>query len=743
VVVGDFLTHNLTVLNYGSAATSGVRVHLPLPPGHSFFMAADLDSAGFTCTWAANTATCAGGILSSGGSARIQVLTRVTTCPALSPLAITAVADPFGTIPESNEGNNTATSFTTVIGCLQAPVTATPTTSITPAPTRTATPTVALVPGQVDLAVGMSAVSNPAVSGVYVTYTITIANHGTDPATGITLRDVLPGGQSFVLATDQDSNGFLCQEAPVGTVTCSGGSLAGGASGRLTVVGLAQGCPPAPPFGNNVTVDPNNTIAEANEANNTAFTLELTCPTPTSTAPAVVEPTSTVTQPTATATATATGTALAPTATPLGPAAPPTNIAPVLSATDRSLIVYVEKASPLTILATLSVTDADSANLVGATVQIAGGLQSNQDVLGFVNQSGITGSYNALSGMLTLTGNSSVASYEAALRSVTYANTSDVPNTTVRVIHYQVNDGAALNSSSNILDRQVGVTPVNDAPVLANIEAGGLTYAAGDPAIVVTSTITVSDADSSTISSASVSITSGFQSGADVLGFTNQNGICGSYASGVLTLTGTSSLPNYQNALRSVTYQNTSGTPAGGTRTVSFLVNDGAPSNAVGNVLGRNIVLPSVPVNQAPVITAPSIVVYPGNVFVFTGPDRISISDVDAGAGSLRVGLFQAPSPPFPPPAPLTLSGTAGLTFITGSNGGPDMEFEGTLPDINNALDGLRYDCLGTLLLITVDDNGNTGSGGPQQDAVFVSLNSSDVFPAPDGTVRSLGCGRR
>ena len=310
----------------------------------------------------------------------------------------------------------------------------------------------------------------------------------------------------------------------------------------------------------------------------------------------------------ATITATATGT---PTRSPTFTVSPtvtatltrtvsptPTGGPPVLTASDLTLIVYTENSPPLTILPTLAVTDADSPNLVGATVQIIGGLQSDQDVLGFVNQSGITGSYDALSGMLSLTGSSSVANYEAALRSVTYVNTSEAPNTTVRVVRYQADDGAAVNNLSNTLDRQVGVTPVNDAPVLANIEPSTLTYNAGDPAIGVTSTITVSDVDSSTILRASVSITAGFQSGADVLGFTNQPGITGSYdaSTGILTWTGASSFANYQAALRSVTYRNTSGTPTTATRTVSFLVNDGAPSNAVSNVVARGIaVLENLP----------------------------------------------------------------------------------------------------------------------------------------------------
>ena len=58
----------------------------------------------------------------------------------------------------------------------------------------------------------------------------------------------------------------------------------------------------------------------------------------------------------------------------------------------------------------------------GATVSIGGFAAGNTDVLGFTNQNGITGAYNNTTGVLTLSGTSSLANYQTALRSVTYAN---------------------------------------------------------------------------------------------------------------------------------------------------------------------------------------------------------------------------------------------------------------------------------------------------------------------------------
>ena len=61
--------------------------------------------------------------------------------------------------------------------------------------------------------------------------------------------------------------------------------------------------------------------------------------------------------------------------------------------------------------------DIDNANLTGATVAIASGYLSG-DALSFSGPNGIAGSYDAATHVLTLSGSASVASYQAALRSV-------------------------------------------------------------------------------------------------------------------------------------------------------------------------------------------------------------------------------------------------------------------------------------------------------------------------------------
>ncbi|MBX9258673.1 putative Ig domain-containing protein [Desmonostoc muscorum CCALA 125] len=296
------------------------------------------------------------------------------------------------------------------------------------------------------------------------------------------------------------------------------------------------------------------------------------------------------------------------------------NDAPVATATNSAL-AYTENTTTA-IDPGISVSDVDSANLVSATVSITSGFISGQDTLAFTAQNGITGSYNSTTGVLTLTGSSTVANYQTVLRSITYNNSSDNPTTTPRTVSFVVNDGTA---NSTAVTRNINITAVNNAPV-ATATNSALAYTE-NATTAIDSAITVSDTDSSNLASATVSITSGFISGQDTLAFTAQNGITGSYNSstGVLTLTGSSTVANYQTVLRSITYNNSSDNPTTTPRTVSFVVNDGTANSTA---VSRNINITAV--NDAPVATATnSALAYTENTTTAID-SAITVSDVDS-----------------------------------------------------------------------------------------------------------------
>ncbi|HEV2602982.1 MAG TPA: autotransporter-associated beta strand repeat-containing protein [Microvirga sp.] len=139
-------------------------------------------------------------------------------------------------------------------------------------------------------------------------------------------------------------------------------------------------------------------------------------------------------------------------------------------------------------------------------------------------------------------------------------------------------------------------------PVLT---AGGSTPAHTEDAgaTVVDSGLVVADRDSTTLAGATVTITD-FVAG-DVLSFANQSGITGSYngANGVLTLTGSASVADYQTALRSVTYSSDSDNPAteagNGDRVITFAVSDGTLTST-----SPGVTLLVANANDAPVLDA-------------------------------------------------------------------------------------------------------------------------------------------
>ena len=137
------------------------------------------------------------------------------------------------------------------------------------------------------------------------------------------------------------------------------------------------------------------------------------------------------------------------------------NDAPITTSAG-SILAFTEGDGATVIDSSLTITDADDSNIESATVSIFSGFQSAEDVLAFSNTSAISGSWNASTGVLTLTGSDTLANYKAALESVTYNNTSDNPNTTNRSISWVVNDG---DTDSSAVTSTITVAAVNDAPV--------------------------------------------------------------------------------------------------------------------------------------------------------------------------------------------------------------------------------------------------------------------------------------
>ncbi len=270
------------------------------------------------------------------------------------------------------------------------------------------------------------------------------------------------------------------------------------------------------------------------------------------------------------------------------------NYVPTLSGID-SILIFTEGGAAQIIDSSIIVLDTNDANIQSATITISDGYVAGEDVLAFTNANGIIGAWNSSAGTLTLSGSATKAAYATALETVTFQNiNTDDPNNGDRKVLWSVNDGGVGSIPATTT---ISVINVNDAPVVTG--AGGtLPFVEDGTAVVIDSSLSLSDDDNANIAGATIAISDGYIQSEDVLAFTNANGITGVWdaESGKLTLSGAATIAVYEAALESVTYQNLNGAgPNPLTRTVSWIIEDGtSPSSAVTSFIG---------VNSAPSIT--------------------------------------------------------------------------------------------------------------------------------------------
>jgi hypothetical protein len=392
---------------------------------------------------------------------------------------------------------------------------------------------------------------------------------------------------------------------------------------------------------------------------------------------------------------------------------------PAVVTTTVANLAYTENATTA-LDSGVTVTDADSTNLVSATVSMTTNYFNGQDTLAFVNQNGITGTWTAATGVLALAGSATLANYQTALRSITYTNSSDAPSTATRTVTFVANDGT---SNSTVDSRQITVTAVNDAPsgasktVTTNEDAG---YA------FATSDFGFSDpTDGGANTLLAVKITTLPATG--LLTLSGSAVTLGQYVSaanitsGLLVFTPAANTNGAANASYTFQVQDNGGTANGGADL------DPTPRTITVNVTAVN----DAPVNSVP---GPQVVARNASLVFSSGNGNlVSISDIDAGASAVQEQLIVTNGT-------LTLSGVAGLAFSVG-DGTADvtMTFTGTMANINAALAGMtlaptaNFSGSASLEILT-SDLGNTGAGGP-----LTADNTIDISVSDGAYVSSSG----
>ena len=288
----------------------------------------------------------------------------------------------------------------------------------------------------------------------------------------------------------------------------------------------------------------------------------------------------------------------------------------------------------------------------------------------------------------------------------------------------------------------------NEDPVLVN---GGTAFLSeGGTSSPFFGIGTVTDPDSPDFDGGilAASITSGIQSG-DTLLLTNAGGVSVSGtdvlvggimvgtvfggADGVpltVTFNADATLVRVQSVYQAIALHSSVDNPVLGIRVISAIVTDGdgGTSNpATGNVDFNSAV------NDTPMVTpsAPLTVLEDTSAVL-----SLLVTDPDANGNSLKVSLSLDNGS-----GTISLGSTTGLTFSVG-DGSLDatMSFTGTLVDLNNALASITYAPTNGFngsdtLQYTIDDQGNTGSGGAQEatGAILITVDSENDAPLLSG----------
>jgi len=349
-----------------------------------------------------------------------------------------------------------------------------------------------------------------------------------------------------------------------------------------------------------------------------------------------------------------------------------------------------------------------------------------------------------------ITGGASASKFQIVGNTLEVADATTLTHGTSYSVNVQVSD-----AGGNTRTQTFTLTGANGPGASAG---GTLTYSERAAAAVIDTSVTLVDATGSgTMSGARVAVSSGFTSG-DVLGFTNQNGITGSYnaGTGVLTLSGTASFADYQTALRSVTFAaptlyETATTP----RTITW-----SGTDAVGTGTAPTSTVSVVYVNAPPTLTLTSeanasigtAAGASGGTTLFTGANSSAIEAGQSITGiTLSVaGLADGASEQIQIGGSwvsLTsgASGTAGgiaYTVGTISAGATTLTLSktDTAANWNTAINALAYRDTAagsstagarTITITSISDSGGTANGGANattvSDPATITLNTNDM----------------
>jgi hypothetical protein len=382
---------------------------------------------------------------------------------------------------------------------------------------------------------------------------------------------------------------------------------------------------------------------------------------------------------------------------------------------------FTEDGGSVAVDGGLMLADVENHAITGATAEITGNFGSGEDTLVYpATLHGIAGVASGGGSKITFSSSGSTAEYQDVLRSVAFGNSSENPGSATRTVVFTATDGGSPSASGSN-SRHVTVDASNDAPV--NSVPGAktvdedqtLTLTGGDK-------LSISDTDAGA-NEVEVALTG--TNGVLTLGGTTDLTFSAGDGTDDATMTFTGTIADINSALDGLQYAPTA--DFSGTGQIQIDTDDQGNTPAPAKQDADSVAVTVEPVNDAPVMTVPqSDSVDEDTNLTFSG--TVSVADGDAGGNDVRLTLGAINGK-------VTLSTMTGLTVVSGANGSSSVAVDGTIAELNTALDGLEY--RGALnyngsdtLSASIDDRGHTG-GGDLSDSQSVTITVNPVNDAP------------
>ena len=206
VAAGTNASYTITIANGGPDPAANAVLSDPLPPGTTFVSLVQDNGPSASCATPAvgtnGTVSCSFATLAAATSAQFTLVLNSGGAPSISNTA-TGSTSSFDT----NASNDSATAVTSV--------------------TQSA-----------DLSIVKTG-PDPITAGTDATWSVTVSNAGPSAAVNVVVSDLLPAGTTFVSANQTSGPAFPCVTPAVGgtgTITCTGATLAAGASATFSFV---------------------------------------------------------------------------------------------------------------------------------------------------------------------------------------------------------------------------------------------------------------------------------------------------------------------------------------------------------------------------------------------------------------------------------------------------------------------------------------------------------------------------